>query len=119
MLLLQKLLSFRVCFFEKKKVLDILSCNNVRDRQPLTSYHASYSEGYNQYDFWTSGNRLGTDMFLWMSTGLPFNATFDLMNVSQDGESTPTSPQEAVVMTSEQPAPLLRRPGSARQRYAG
>jgi hypothetical protein len=32
---------------------------------------------FNNYDFWTSGNRLGTGMFLWMSTGLPFNATFD------------------------------------------
>lgn len=32
---------------------------------------------YANYDFWTSGNRLGTGMFLWMSSGLPFNATFD------------------------------------------
>lgn len=32
---------------------------------------------YKNYDFWTSGNRLGTGMFLWMSTGLPFNSTFD------------------------------------------
>lgn len=32
---------------------------------------------FNNYDFWTSGNRLGTGMFLWMSTGLPFNSTFD------------------------------------------
>lgn len=35
--------------------------------------------GYNKYDFWTSGNNLGTDMYLWMSTGLPFNATFNYM----------------------------------------
>lgn len=35
--------------------------------------------GYTKFDFWTSGNKLGTDMFLWMSTGLPFNATFDNM----------------------------------------
>ncbi|XP_011503336.1 PREDICTED: uncharacterized protein LOC105366546 isoform X2 [Ceratosolen solmsi marchali] len=35
--------------------------------------------GYMKYDFWTSGNNLGTDMFLWMSTGLPFNTTFDYM----------------------------------------
>ncbi len=55
-------------------------------------------------------------MFLWMSTGLPFNATFDLMNQPADGEAAPQGPQDAVVMTSEQPAPLLRRPGSARQR---
>lgn len=32
---------------------------------------------FNNYDFWTSGNRLGTGMYLWMSSGLPFNATFD------------------------------------------
>lgn len=35
--------------------------------------------GYTKFDFWTSGNKLGTDMMLWMSTGLPFNATFDYM----------------------------------------
>lgn len=35
--------------------------------------------GYSKYDFWTSGNNLGTDMYLWMSTGLPFNATFNYM----------------------------------------
>lgn len=38
--------------------------------------------GYSKYDFWTSGNNLGTDMFLWMSSGLPFNATFDYMTKS-------------------------------------
>ncbi|XP_054277371.1 uncharacterized protein LOC128996235 [Macrosteles quadrilineatus] len=42
--------------------------------------------GYNKYDFWTSGNRLGTDMMIWMSTGLPFNATFDYMRHSEDDE---------------------------------
>lgn len=40
--------------------------------------------GYSKYDFWTSGNRLGTGMFLWMSTGLPFNATFDYFENSND-----------------------------------
>ncbi|XP_046661464.1 uncharacterized protein LOC124354793 isoform X2 [Homalodisca vitripennis] len=42
--------------------------------------------GYNKYDFWTSGNRLGTDMMIWMSTGLPFNATFDYMRRSENEE---------------------------------
>ncbi|XP_039278411.1 uncharacterized protein LOC111054564 isoform X2 [Nilaparvata lugens] len=42
--------------------------------------------GYDKYDFWTSGNRLGTDMLIWMSTGLPFNATFDYMRPSADSE---------------------------------
>lgn len=41
-------------------------------------------QGYSKYDFWTSGNRLGTGMFLWMSTGLPFNATFDYFENSND-----------------------------------
>lgn len=36
-------------------------------------------KGYNKYDYWTSGNRLGTDMLIWMSTGLPFNTTFSQM----------------------------------------
>ena len=40
--------------------------------------------GYTKYDFWTSGNKLGTGMLLWMSTGLPFNATFDYM-IEEDG----------------------------------
>lgn len=40
--------------------------------------------GYSKYDFWTSGNRLGTGMFLWMSTGLPFNATFDYFENTND-----------------------------------
>lgn len=40
--------------------------------------------GYSKYDFWTSGNRLGTGMFLWMSTGLPFNATFDYFDNAND-----------------------------------
>ncbi|KAK5639102.1 hypothetical protein RI129_011594 [Pyrocoelia pectoralis] len=35
--------------------------------------------GYSKYDFWVSGNKLGTDMMLWMSTGTSFNATFNYM----------------------------------------
>ncbi|KAF5294807.1 hypothetical protein FQA39_LY00291 [Lamprigera yunnana] len=35
--------------------------------------------GYDKYDFWVSGNKLGTDMMLWMSTGASFNATFNYM----------------------------------------
>ncbi|XP_043480652.1 uncharacterized protein LOC122510232 isoform X2 [Leptopilina heterotoma] len=36
--------------------------------------------GYTNYDFWTSGNKIGTNMFLWMSTGIPFNASFSYIN---------------------------------------
>jgi hypothetical protein len=45
----------------------------------LSTFSSFFSSGYNKYDFWTSGNNLGTDMYLWMSTGLPFNATFNYM----------------------------------------
>lgn len=48
--------------------------------------------GYSKYDFWTSGNNLGTDMFLWMSTGLPFNATFDYMLKSDNNRSMDIPP---------------------------
>jgi hypothetical protein len=41
---------------------------------------------FHNYDFWTSGNRLGTGMYLWMSSGLPFNATFDYFE--HEGEIT-------------------------------
>ncbi|KAF5305998.1 hypothetical protein FQR65_LT07491 [Abscondita terminalis] len=59
--------------------------------------------GYDKYDFWVSGNKLGTDMMLWMSTGAPFNATFNYMRkrsneipVNASGFDVPsgsTSPQ--------------------------
>lgn len=39
---------------------------------------------FNNFDFWTSGNRLGTGMFLWMSTGLPFNSTFQYFDQEHD-----------------------------------
>ncbi|XP_031788923.1 C-type lectin 37Da [Nasonia vitripennis] len=47
--------------------------------------------GYAKYDFWTSGNRLGTDMFLWMSTGSPFNSTFNYMNTSSKDNAADAS----------------------------
>lgn len=40
---------------------------------------------FNNFDFWTSGNRLGTGMFLWMSTGLPFNSTFQYFENELEG----------------------------------
>ncbi|XP_014260729.1 uncharacterized protein LOC106673215 isoform X2 [Cimex lectularius] len=52
--------------------------------------------GYNKYDFWTSGNRLGTDMLIWLSTGLPFNATFDYMK-KKPGDDMPVARQLGAV----------------------
>ena len=48
--------------------------------------------GYTKYDFWTSGNKLGTGMLLWMSTGLPFNATFDYMIDENDNRHIDVPP---------------------------
>lgn len=63
--------------------------------------------GYNKYDFWTSGNKLGTNMLLWMSTGLPFNVTFNYMRASghfsnEDGHVESTIPMMAPEVTARQ-----------------
>lgn len=55
--------------------LQLASFETKEKVESMTEYLKN--AGYSRYDFWTSGNRLGTGMFLWMSTGLPFNATFD------------------------------------------
>jgi hypothetical protein len=57
--------------------LQLASFETKEKADSITQYLKN--AGYDKFDFWTSGNRLGTDMFLWMSTGLPFNATFNYM----------------------------------------
>ncbi|KAJ3640068.1 hypothetical protein Zmor_003387 [Zophobas morio] len=57
--------------------LQLASFETKEKADSITQYLRN--AGYDKFDFWTSGNRLGTDMFLWMSTGLPFNATFNYM----------------------------------------
>ncbi|KAG8039065.1 hypothetical protein G9C98_003372 [Cotesia typhae] len=57
--------------------LQLASFETKEKADTMTQYLKN--AGYTKYDFWTSGNKLGTDMFLWMSSGLPFNATFDYM----------------------------------------
>ncbi|KAI4488883.1 hypothetical protein M0804_004381 [Polistes exclamans] len=57
--------------------LQLASFETKEKSDTMTQYLKN--AGYTKYDFWTSGNKLGTDMFLWMSTGLPFNTTFDYM----------------------------------------
>ncbi|XP_065334782.1 uncharacterized protein LOC135936031 [Cloeon dipterum] len=47
--------------------------------------------GLNKYEYWTSGNKLGTTMLLWMSTGLPFNATFNYLSHETDIEQADPS----------------------------
>jgi hypothetical protein len=65
-------------------------------------------QGYNDHDYWTSGNRLGTEMLIWMSSGVTFNATFDYMRKvpgndldtstsgSNDEDSTETGPSSSL-----------------------
>lgn len=67
-------LSYQYC---RSLGLQLASFETKEKADTLTQYLKN--AGYTRYDFWTSGNKLGTDMFLWMSTGLPFNATFDYM----------------------------------------
>lgn len=62
--------------------LQLASFETKEKVQSMSQY--LQNAGYSKYDFWTSGNRLGTGMFLWMSTGLPFNATFDYFESSND-----------------------------------
>lgn len=62
--------------------LQLASFETREKAESMTMYLKN--AGYGNYDFWTSGNRLGTGMFLWMSTGLPFNATFDFFENSAD-----------------------------------
>ncbi|XP_033152582.1 nucleolin isoform X2 [Drosophila mauritiana] len=62
--------------------LQLASFETEEKAESMTTYLKN--AGYGNYDFWTSGNRLGTGMFLWMSTGLPFNATFDFFENSAD-----------------------------------
>lgn len=66
--------------------LQLASFETKEKVESMTQY--LQNAGYSKYDFWTSGNRLGTGMFLWMSTGLPFNATFDYFENSSDAVKT-------------------------------
>ncbi|XP_044256707.1 uncharacterized protein LOC123006351 isoform X2 [Tribolium madens] len=61
--------------------LQLVSFETKEKADSITQYLKN--AGYDKFDFWTSGNRLGTHMFLWMSTGLPFNATFNYMKKAE------------------------------------
>lgn len=64
--------------------LQLASFETKEKADSITQYLKN--AGYDKFDFWTSGNRLGTDMFLWMSSGLPFNATFNYMRQIDTGD---------------------------------
>ncbi|XP_075166877.1 narrow isoform X2 [Haematobia irritans] len=100
--------------------LQLASFETKEKAESMTTYLKN--AGYGNYDFWTSGNRLGTGMFLWMSTGLPFNATFDFFENTIDSiqaglldpvdHNSNTSPQRTARDSSgaEKGCVILRQP---------
>jgi hypothetical protein len=88
--------------------LQLASFETKEKADSITQYLKN--AGYDKFDFWTSGNRLGTDMFLWMSTGLPFNATFNYMRkIDSDDDNGATISDIVSGSTSPQ--------RTARERY--
>ncbi|XP_055543843.1 uncharacterized protein LOC129729349 isoform X3 [Wyeomyia smithii] len=81
--------------------LQLASFETKEKVESMTQYLAN--AGYSKYNFWTSGNRLGTSMFLWMSTGLPFNATFDYFeSTTMDASAAGLDPLDHNSNTSPQ-----------------
>ncbi|XP_058824161.1 uncharacterized protein LOC131684924 isoform X1 [Topomyia yanbarensis] len=80
--------------------LQLASFETKEKVESMTQYLAN--AGYSKYNFWTSGNRLGTGMFLWMSTGLPFNATFDYFESTNMDASAGLDPLDHNSNTSPQ-----------------
>ncbi|KAJ4444059.1 hypothetical protein ANN_05848 [Periplaneta americana] len=85
--------------------LQLASFESREKADSMTQY--LLNAGYNGHDYWTSGNRLGADMLIWMSSGVTFNATFDYMrkapfyeveNSTSGEDATETDPG-----TSEKP----------------
>ncbi|CAI6344829.1 unnamed protein product [Macrosiphum euphorbiae] len=64
--------------------------------------------GYNKFDYWTSGNRLGTDMLIWMSTGLPFNTTFNQMKRPNNPDNNGLD-NEDLKMNARPELPIARK----------
>ncbi|KAL3290146.1 hypothetical protein HHI36_023510 [Cryptolaemus montrouzieri] len=80
--------------------LQLVSFETKEKADSITQYLSN--AGFNKFDFWTSGNRLGTNMFLWMSTGLPFNATFNYMKQTEIEDSENPIPSNVPGSTSPQ-----------------
>lgn len=88
--------------------LQLVSFETREKADSITQYLSN--AGYTKYDFWTSGNKLGTDMFLWMSTGLPFNATFNYLKRPNDEASAALTD---VVNSSTAPQRTARESGDS------
>ncbi|XP_044735958.1 uncharacterized protein LOC123298115 isoform X2 [Chrysoperla carnea] len=57
--------------------LQLVSFETMEKTKAMSNYLKN--AGYTTTDYWTAGNKLGTNMLIWMSTGLPFNSTFNMM----------------------------------------
>ncbi|KAB7505298.1 hypothetical protein Anas_04478 [Armadillidium nasatum] len=55
--------------------MDLLSFQTNEEFNEITLYLENNGKSFNNY--WTSGNQLGSDMWMWMTTGHPFNVTFN------------------------------------------
>ncbi|XP_063585566.1 uncharacterized protein LOC134762980 isoform X1 [Penaeus indicus] len=55
--------------------MELLSFQGIEETEVINSYLSD--NGYSNSEYWTSGNQLGSEMWIWMSTGQPFNNTFN------------------------------------------
>ncbi|XP_068209125.1 uncharacterized protein [Palaemon carinicauda] len=55
--------------------MELLSLEQSEETSDINTFLTENS--YISTDYWTSGNQLGSAMWLWMSTGQPFNSTFN------------------------------------------
>ncbi|PSN34863.1 hypothetical protein C0J52_18212 [Blattella germanica] len=86
--------------------LQLASFESKEKADSITQY--LLNAGYNGHDYWTSGNRLGADMLIWMSSGVTFNATFDYMRkvpYNEVDSNTSNLPEDTTETTSAKPIP--------------
>jgi len=93
-------------FFVRKKNSVKISSSKYSSFVRLTT-RLTMRAGYNKFDYWTSGNRLGTDMLIWMSTGLPFNTTFNQMKRPSGPENNGLD--EDLKMNARPELPIARK----------
>lgn len=96
--------------------LQLSSFESKEKADSMTQY--LLNAGYNGHDYWTSGNRLGTDMLIWMSSGLTFNATFDYMRkVPSNDLDTSTSGSTGEDSTETGPSSSIKPVSARRARH--
>ncbi|XP_053629559.1 uncharacterized protein [Cherax quadricarinatus] len=55
--------------------MELLSFERLEETQQIDEFLKA--NGHAKSAYWTSGNQLGSAMWIWMSTGQPFNSTFN------------------------------------------